>query len=227
MIPGKTILDIKDLCVHRQGRPVLEKISLTLKCGNTTLLTGPNGCGKTTLLRSIAGFISPSGGSISLFGEDYTSREWRKQRHLLAYVPQEELITAFPVSVEEMAAMGCAGLKLSRAERQNRTEQALKDTGCWEMRQRSYFTLSGGEKRRCALARCLCQKAHLLLLDEPLTYLDTKARKNFIAVLEGIRKQYNITILMVTHTENELEDGSWSRFHFKGGVIEHTEGARL
>ena len=94
------------------------------------------------------------------------------------------------------------------------------------MRHRSYFTLSGGEKRRCALARCLCQNAHLLLLDEPLTYLDTQARKNFIAVLEGIRKQYNITILMVTHTENELEDGRWGRYQFKEGVIEYTAGVR-
>ncbi|OQY31604.1 MAG: hypothetical protein B6241_13580 [Spirochaetaceae bacterium 4572_59] len=227
MMPGKTIINIENLSVQRQGRVVLENISLSLKCGDTALLTGPNGCGKTTLLRSIAGFLPASEGRITLFGKFNSSREWKKQCHLLAYVPQEELISPFPVSVEEMAAMGTAGLKMSRAERQKRTEQALKDTGCWEMRQRSYFSLSGGEKRRVALARCLGQKAHLLLLDEPLSYLDTKARKSFIAVLEDIRKQYNITILMVTHTENELEEGSWSRFHFKDGLIEHTQGVRL
>lgn len=226
MMPGKTILNIENLRVQRQGRAVLENISLTLKCGDSALLTGSNGCGKTTLLRSIAGFLPASEGHITLFGKSNSSREWKKQCHLLAYVPQEELINPFPVSVEEMAAMGTAGLKMSRSERQSRTEQALKNTGCWEMRNRSYFSLSGGEKRRCALARCLCQKAHLLLLDEPLTYLDTKARKSFIAVLEDIRKQYNITILMVTHTENELEKDSWSRFQFKDGLIEHTQGVR-
>ena len=216
---GKTILDIRDLTVIRQGRLVLDRVSLSLECGETSLLTGANGCGKTTLLRTIAGYLPYTDGTITLLGHDAGSRDWKKNRHLLSYVPQEEQIEPFPVSVEEMAAMGTAGIRLSYKERQSRVLQALKDTDCLELKDRSYFSLSGGEKRRTALARCLCQKSHFLLLDEPLTYLDKTARKRFISVLERIRKQYNITVLMVTHTEEDLEEVSWGRIHFQNGIL--------
>jgi ABC-type Mn2+/Zn2+ transport system ATPase subunit len=219
MTMERRIIEVRDLTVTLQGRRVLEKVGFSLLCGDAALLTGSNGCGKTTLLRSLVGLQPVVSGRISLFGEDIRSRVWKKQRHLLAYMPQEELIHPFPVSVWEMASMGTAGLQLNRSDRKQRISQALKDTGCWDLRNRSYFTLSGGEKKRTALARCLCQKAHLLLLDEPLTYLDKDARKRFIAVLDCIRRQYSITVLMVTHTEEDLEEIAWRRLQFQDGVL--------
>lgn len=226
MIPGKTILKVQDLHVVREHKQVLKGVDLSLTCGDMSLLTGPNGCGKTTLMRSIIGLLPCSTGSIELFDLDARSAGWKQQRHLLAYVPQEELYSQFPVSVYEMAEMGAAGLKLSRSQRIERVEKSLEDTGLWELRDRSYFSLSGGEKRRASLARCICQSAHLLLLDEPLTYLDAAARERFIGLLKDIHDEYNITILMVTHTEEHIDAREWDRFVIADGRISSDEQAR-
>ncbi len=215
----KTILEIEGLGVYRNTRLVLSSLDMTIRCGEAVLLTGPNGCGKTTLLRTVAGFLSQTQGSIRIMGMDNLGREWRKNRHLLSYVPQEELISPFPVSVEEMAAMGTAALRLTPGERKKRVHTALEVTGCLGLKDRNFFTLSGGEKRRTALARCLCQNSHILLLDEPMTYLDRDARVNFLGVLDHIRREYRITVLMVSHMEENMDPNDWRRIRFHDGAL--------
>lgn len=213
------VLDIQKLHVKRHNREVLQGINLTLERGEAAVLSGSNGCGKTTLLRSIAGLLPSAEGSIFLMGQDHRSNAWRQNRHRLAYVSQEQQGHEFPVTVEEMVASGMAGLRIKRSERAQRVLKALKDTGSNTLTGRYYFSLSGGERQRVALARCLCQGAEIMLLDEPLTYLDKEGRISFSRLLETIRRDYGISILLVTHTEDDLSETGWSKLKLENGVL--------
>ncbi len=214
------VLELHGLKVSRQGRQVLGGIDLTLEAGEAAVLCGSNGCGKTTLLRTVAGLLDSDSGKLSVLGMDIHSSGWMKNRYHLAYVAQEQDHRDFPVTVAEMTATGLAARKTGRGETKSRVERALKDTGILELENRYYFSLSGGERQRVALARCLCQGASLLLLDEPLTYLDREGRRDFSLLLEKVRKEYGITILLVTHTDDELRDVSWRRLRLKEGMLE-------
>lgn len=214
------VLKIEDLHIRRQNREVIKGAGLSLNKGDAAVLSGSNGCGKTTLLRCIAGLISSDEGSITILGMKSGSSEWKKNRHHLAYVSQEQQSNDFPVTVEEMAATGLAGISIHSSERKKIIAKALEDTGCNSLKGRYFFSLSGGERQRVALARCLCQGAQIMLLDEPLTYLDKEGRRSFSILLENIRKNYGITILLVTHTEDELNADGWKRIHLKDGLLE-------
>ncbi|MGL1893172.1 MAG: ATP-binding cassette domain-containing protein [Spirochaetaceae bacterium] len=200
------LLDIKDLCVKRDRITVLENLNFSVNFGDGVVINGINGSGKTTLLKTIAGLLPYSSGEIN-------------RNSTIGYVPQEENHTTFPVSVWEMTEIGTAGLKLTKEQRKNKINKALLDCNCDHLQQRSYYNLSGGEKRRVSLARCLAQGAELLLLDEPLTFLDSNSRKDFINVLDQIRTLYNITIIMVTHTDNSIINSSWKRFNIENKII--------
>ncbi len=214
-----SVLTVSGLKVSRQGRRVLQGIDLELKAGEAAVLSGLNGCGKTTMLRTVAGLLDYEAGRITVHGTDIASVSWKGRRHSLAYVSQEQESRAFPVRVYEMAATGLAARKITARERRERVEKALADTGCLELKERYYFSLSGGERQRVALARCLCQGASLLLLDEPLTYLDRDGRRAFTLLLERIRKEYAITILLVTHTDDELSNVDWRRLRLSEGRL--------
>lgn len=214
------VLLIQDLHIRRQNRDIIQGAELRLEKGDAAVLSGSNGCGKTTLLRCIAGLLPSVQGSITILGMESTSAKWKKNRHHLAYVSQEQQSRDFPVTVEEMAATGLAGISMPSSERTKTITKALEDTGCLSLKDRYFFSLSGGERQRVALARCLCQGAQIMLLDEPLTYLDKEGRRSFSTLLENIRKNYGITILLVTHTEDELSAVGWKRIHLGDGILE-------
>ncbi|MBF9014698.1 MULTISPECIES: metal ABC transporter ATP-binding protein [unclassified Oceanispirochaeta] len=214
------VLEIRDLHIRRQNREVLKGAELCLGKGEAAVLSGSNGCGKTTLLRCIAGLLPSDQGAVTILGMELKSSEWKKNRHHLAYVSQELQSRDFPVTVEEMAATGLAGISMSASKRKTTIAKALEDTGCISLKDRYFFSLSGGERQRVALARCLCQGARILLLDEPLTYLDKEGRRSFSILLENIRRNYGITILLVTHTEDELSAVGWKRIHLEDGILE-------
>ncbi|QEN07105.1 ATP-binding cassette domain-containing protein [Oceanispirochaeta crateris] len=216
-------LELSNLIVSRQGRLVLKGINFSLEKGSAAVLSGSNGCGKTTLLRCIAGLLPYDQGKIQIMGYDKSSVHWQKRRHSLAYVSQEQPHKAFPVTVMEMTATGLAGIKKSRSERERIIDSSLEACGCLDLKQRSYFTLSGGERQRVALARCLAQGADVLLLDEPMTYLDKEGRILFSTLLDHIRMSFGISILLVTHTQDDFTSEEWQRISLKDGVLELQE----
>lgn len=195
-----SILEINDLRVKRNGKDVLKGFNLIVGSGEGIIITGENGAGKTTLLKSIAGLLPYQSGTIKIN---------QKSKHDLAYVPQEESSHEFPITVWEMVELGTSGMNLNKLNRLKRIKHALKSCSCDHLISRPYYKLSGGEKRRVSLARCLAQDAKILLLDEPLTFLDKTNRGQFIDLLEEIRKLCNIAIIVVTHTDNSRFNDNW------------------
>jgi branched-chain amino acid transport system ATP-binding protein len=197
---AEPFLSIKDLCSGYGRISILSKITLHVSQGQFVSILGHNGMGKTTLLRTLMGYLPVSAGSIILRGEDISHRSTtQRARAGLGYVPQGREI--FPnLSVYENLRMGCL---LSCADEKTTIEEILT----FFPRLRNYFTrlggsLSGGEQQLLALARCLCAAPRLVLLDEPTEGIQPSIISEMISILKSIGKQRGLTVLLV---EQNLE----------------------
>ncbi len=181
----------------------LGPLSLEMEKGEYLALLGPTGCGKTSLLRSIAGISINSRGEILLNNYDISSLPAHKRK--IGYVTQT--IDLFPhLTVTENIAFGLRYLKLSSSEKKNRLEQYLDIFSLRKLAGRLAYTLSGGEKKKTALARSLIIQPRLLLLDEPLGMLDHNGRKEMLRILKMIHVDLQTTTIHVTHDRYEAWD---------------------
>ncbi len=178
--------------------PVLKNVSFSVIPGEFLGIIGPNGGGKTTLLKLIMGFLSPSCGKILIFGKPPL-----EERHSIAYVPQNlKFDKAFPISLNELVLSGL----LSRlpwygkfsAENKAAALRALERVGLKELQDRAIGTLSGGQMQRGLIARALVSSPKLLLLDEPTANVDAKAEVDIHALLKELSGE--VAIMMVTHS---------------------------
>jgi ABC-type Mn2+/Zn2+ transport system ATPase subunit len=179
MVTGDCIR-IEGLRVARDGTEVLRGLSLAVPCGERLIVAGPNGAGKTTLLKAILGMMKAAAGRIHVLGHEVGSRDWARGRRRVGYVNQESVQVDFPISGREVVEIGTSTLTLNRAERRQRIEEAMAAVGCSHLHGRMYARLSGGEKQKLSLARCLCQDPQLLLLDEPTSSLDPRSRSELM-----------------------------------------------
>lgn len=200
----ETLLTIKNLNKFFGEQQVLNDISLTLARGEMLFLLGASGCGKTTLLRSIAGFEQPTNGEIWLkerliFGENCNLPT--QQRHL-GYVVQEGVL--FPhLNVYRNIAYGLGNGKGKTIEERARIEQAMKLTGISELAERFPHQLSGGQQQRVALARALAPNPELILLDEPFSALDEHLRQQIRQEMLQALRQSGASAIFVTHDRDE------------------------
>jgi iron complex transport system ATP-binding protein len=170
------VIELSKLSVERGGVEVLSDVSLTVESGESLALVGPNGVGKSTLLKTVGGLLRPTAGRVLVDGHDVTSLSARRTARLVASVPQETAFD-FDFSVREIVEMGRTPYR-KRLRRNpdpdgdERVEAALERTGTARFADRSVASLSGGEKQRVLLARALAQDAPALLLDEPTASLD-------------------------------------------------------
>lgn len=183
-----------------QQEPVLKNVSFQIEPGEFVGLIGPNGGGKTTLLKLILGFLKPSTGKIFVFGK--TSHAVLPQ---IAYVPQSlRFDRQFPISVMELVLSG----RLSRLpwygifskEDHHAAKEALEKVGMLAFAENSFGTLSGGQAQRALIARALVSAPKLLLLDEPTASVDSQAQSDIYTILRGLKGE--MTIMMVTHDLN-------------------------
>ena len=200
----ETLLTIKNLNKFFGEQQVLHDISLTLARGEMLFLLGASGCGKTTLLRAIAGFEQPTSGEIWLkerliFGENCNLPT--QQRHL-GYVVQEGVL--FPhLNVYRNIAYGLGNGKGKTAEERARIEQAMTLTGICELAERFPHQLSGGQQQRVALARALAPNPELILLDEPFSALDEHLRQQICHDMLQALRQSGASAIFVTHDRDE------------------------
>lgn len=173
---------------YPDGRRALNDVNLHIKHGQRVGLIGPNGAGKTTLFLALAGVLERFEGSLIVAGCDLNSNEGRRQVHRkLGIVFQQTDDQVFHASVEDDIAFGPLNLGLSIEESQTRVDDAMKQVGLDEtFKQRLPFHLSGGEKRRVAIAGTLAMKPDVLLLDEPSSDLDPRGRRELVKILNAL-----------------------------------------
>jgi manganese/iron transport system ATP-binding protein len=191
------ILHIKDLAVHYGTGSALENISFEVPRAISLAIVGPNGAGKSTLIKVIAGLIPSSGGEVTVFGQEPGG-------HIcIAYVPQRSQVDwHFPVSVRDVVMMGRIG-KLGLLRHPTRhdweiVDHALKVVNMTSQSKRQISELSGGQQQRMFIARALAQEAELMLMDEPLTGLDTGSQNDILDIIGYLRGQ-GVTILVALH----------------------------
>lgn len=182
------------------GREVLRGVSFTVPRGKVTSLVGPNGCGKTTLLKTACGLIKPQSGSVTLDGRPLSGYKRRELARKLALLPQSREVPA--LTVERLAACGRyphlgPGASLTENDRRA-VDEALALAGALELRHRELKELSGGERQRAYLAMALCQDSDVLLLDEPTTYLDIGQKNQVMELVRSLNARGR-TILAVLH----------------------------
>ena len=176
---------------------VLENINLIVEKGEFACVVGPNGGGKTTLLRLILGLNKPLRGKISLFGQSP-----EQVRHRIGYVPQfSKFDSNFPVSVLDVVLMGCLSKSFwwgsfSKKQTQDAIE-ALETVGLKNFVHKSFADLSGGQKQRALIARAIMSQPELLLLDEPTASVDIHGTEQFYKMFAEMNKKF--TILIVSH----------------------------
>jgi zinc transport system ATP-binding protein len=137
----------------------------------------------------------------------------------VGYVNQESVQVDFPVSGREVVAIGVCALRLSRALKRKRIEDAMTAVGCGHLSGRMYARLSGGEKQKLSVARCLCQGPELLLLDEPTSSLDPRSRAELVGLLDELNAHRGITVVMVSHDAQVLSAAGWEIRHMEAGTF--------
>ena len=201
------IIDVRDLAVDIDGRPVLWDIGFSIAAGSFFGIIGPNGAGKTTLLRVLLGLVPATRGAVRVFGRPPT--ELGRGAHQIGYVPQRpNFDPRFPVSVRDVVMMGrscCLGLfRFPQRSDWKKVETSIRQVGLAGQESRRIGELSGGEQQRAFLARALCSETRLLLLDEATTGLDLPAQHELYALLQRLRRELDLTVVAVSHDLIEL-----------------------
>lgn len=185
--------------------PVLDGLELRVGTGTITGILGPNGTGKTTLVRLASAAVRPLRGRVRLFGDDLSSLPARERARRIAIVPQETH-PVFEFTVDQIVRMGRAPhlglLGLERAHDRRLTREAMDQCEVASLASRSFRALSGGERQRVLLARALAQEARLLMLDEPTAFLDLRHRLAVYALLARLHVERRLTIVVVSHDIN-------------------------
>lgn len=187
-------IEYQDIHVRLGGKEILKGVSLENREGSLTGIIGPNGCGKSTLIKTTFGMCTPSAGTILVDGKPVSSYKPRQLASMIGYVGQE-MAGVFDFTVQEVVAMGLyARADHSRPEKEV-MEQAMEELGILHLKDRSILSLSGGERKMAYIARAVVQGADTLILDEPTNHLDIRHQLFLLEYLKACKK----TVLIVIH----------------------------
>jgi ABC-type Mn2+/Zn2+ transport system ATPase subunit len=187
------IFKMNGLSMAYGDRTILSNIKLVVRPGEFWFLLGPNGVGKTTLLKALLGMHQPQQGHLQLHPEF-------AQGNFVGFVPQRcDLNPTLPTTVKEFVLLGLAGIRTSKGAELERLRWALEKMKLEEMIDKNYWSLSGGQRQRALVARALIRRPKLLIVDEPTKDLDLTAANALMESLTDLNRKENLTILFVTH----------------------------
>ncbi len=201
-VSSMDIVKVESVWVYCRDNLVLKDVSLNIGTGEFLGLIGPNGGGKTTLVKVILGLVRPDKGRVEVFGS--SPERLGKKRPLIGYLPQRNLIDwEFPASVLDVVMMGRYGqigvLKPPSREDREKALQVLERVGMVDLAQRQIGQLSAGQQQRVFIARALVTSPKLLLLDEPVAGVDAATQDKFYQFLGELKEELGLTIVMVSH----------------------------
>ena len=224
----KSIIDVKNLSFrYKESQEYydVKDITFHVKRGEWLSIVGHNGSGKSTTVRLIDGLLEAESGEIVIDGQRLTEENiWniRRQIGMVFQNPDNQFVGA---TVEDDVAFGLEHQGLSRQEMQKRVEEALDLVGMLDFKKREPARLSGGQKQRVAIAGVVALRPAILILDEATSMLDPEGRRELIETVKGIRKDYDMTVISITH---DLEEVAMSDrvLVMKKGKIESTSSPR-
>ena len=195
--PNQPILDVNHLTVRYNGRAALENVTFHLHESERVAIVGPNGAGKSTLIKAVAGVLSPTSGEVKIFGS-------RPYGHVcIGYIPQRSQVDwNFPVTVADVVMMGRSAklgpFNFPHKRDWEHVNHALETVDLANLSRRQIGQLSGGQQQRMFIARALAQEAELMLMDEPLTGLDTPSQEGILDLLDRLKEE-KVTVMVATH----------------------------
>ena len=224
----KSIIDVKNLSFrYKESQEYydVKDITFHVKRGEWLSIVGHNGSGKSTTVRLIDGLLEAESGDIVIDGQRLTEENvWniRRQIGMVFQNPDNQFVGA---TVEDDVAFGLENQGLSRQEMKKRVEEALDLVGMLDFKKREPARLSGGQKQRVAIAGVVALRPAILILDEATSMLDPEGRRELIETVKGIRKDYDMTVISITH---DLEEVAMSDrvLVMKKGEIESTSSPR-
>ncbi|MHA1996272.1 MAG: ABC transporter ATP-binding protein [Candidatus Hodarchaeales archaeon] len=194
--------EVNDLCYRYEEHWILQDVSFTAKKGEFIAIVGPSGCGKTTILKTIVGILSPQKGSITINSYDITNEPIETRN--IGYVPQNQGL--FPhLSVFENIAFGLRAQKWKKNEIVKHIRDLAEISELESVLDRKPHEISGGQQQRVALLRAIAPFPKLLLLDEPLSNIDTQLREHLAVYIRKLQEESKITTLFVTHDLDEAK----------------------
>lgn len=205
------IISLRNISKRWEGKTTLSDINFDVRSGDFIAITGPNGGGKTTLLRILLGLLKPTKGSVTYYRDGKPVKELS-----IGYLPQKNLIDShFPISVSEVIASGLIGEKLQNEKVNERVREVIALMGLESHADASIGKLSGGQLQRALLGRAIISRPRVLVLDEPLSYVDKRFEHHIYDLVEELSK--TTTLLLVSHEMSTI--AGMANRHF---IIDHT-----
>ena len=193
------LIALQHVSLEREGRQILNDVSMDVHAGDFIAITGPNGGGKTTLLRIMLRLLKPDSGNVIYYNE-------KGDRLRVGYLPQKNMIDShFPITVKEVVSSGLLGVEdIGKTEAAGRVDEILSTVGMTEHQHQPIGVLSGGQLQRALLGRAIISNPDILVLDEPLSYIDKRFEARFYEIISELKK--TSTVVLVSHEMTMLAE---------------------
>ncbi|MEM0130247.1 MAG: ABC transporter ATP-binding protein [Thermoplasmatales archaeon] len=210
------MIDLSDLTVTYGKKVAVQGFNLRINEGDHIILMGPNGSGKTTVLKAILGLV-PHRGEIRIDGRDVSNLSRRELARKVAYVPQI-FSTLYAFSVREFISMGLYSLTKEWSSDDERVSEAINRVGLWELRDRNISNISGGELQKAVIARALVQDSKYIMMDEPTAHLDIKSTKEVLEIVDALDEK---GLIIVSHDISALNKINGTLVLMKDGKLRY------